>query len=114
MFLDGVLVPAWLLVNGDSIAQLTDKAEIDYRHLELDSHDVILAEGAASETFVDDASRGAFHNAHEFTARYPARGWAEPVYCAQRVEDGEELERINHAITHRALNRPGRRIVQSL
>ncbi len=103
MLLDGVLVPACLLVNGISVVQLSDIAEIDYRHLELDTHDVILAEGAASESFVDDGSRGAFHNAYEFAALYPDLARVAQDFCAERVEDGERLERIREAVWLRAL-----------
>ncbi len=38
---------------------------IDYLQVKLDSHDVVLAEGASSESFVDGESRGVFHNAAE-------------------------------------------------
>ena len=71
MFIDGVLVPAECLVNGHSIARDCDRDRVDYIHLELDSHDVLLAEGAPSESFLDDDSRGMFHNAHEFATMYP-------------------------------------------
>jgi len=39
--------------------------------VELDSHDVILAEGAWAESYLDDDNRGLFHNAHDFSERYP-------------------------------------------
>ena len=71
MFLDGMLIPAEHLINGDSVEQLELMEEIAYFHIELDQHDVILAEGALSETFVDDNSRGMCHNAHEFHAPRP-------------------------------------------
>ncbi len=70
MYLDGVLVPAELLVNGSSIVKAAAVDEVDYFHLELDSHDLILAEGAWAESFVDDDSRGMFHNAAEYGALY--------------------------------------------
>src|SRR5207245_9141655 len=54
MFLDGILIPASPLVNGLSIVQAEAVDEVAYFHLELETHDVILAEGAPSETFVDD------------------------------------------------------------
>ena len=44
---------------------------VAYFHVELDSHDVIVAEGAAAETFVDCDSRRMFHNAVEFAVLYP-------------------------------------------
>jgi hypothetical protein len=60
--------------------------EVHYFHVELDTHDVILAGGAPSESFVDDNSRGAFHNAAEYKPRVPALPAA--VYCAPRFEHG--------------------------
>ena len=44
MFLDGVLVPACALVNGTSIIQVPAMDRVEYFHIELDSHDVILAD----------------------------------------------------------------------
>ncbi len=102
MFIDGVLVPAMQLVNGTSVVQLESVEAVEYVHIELDTHDVILAEGAASETFVDDGSRGMFHNAAEFAALYPD-AVREPVrYCAPRVEDGEALAVIRRKLAARA------------
>ncbi|OUI93295.1 hypothetical protein HK19_14040 [Acetobacter persici] len=92
MFLLGVLVPAHALVNGQTITQAENVSVIEYIHIELETHDIIYAEGAPSETFVDDGSRGMFHNAHEFAELYPDAEPAAPRYCAPRVEDGEALE----------------------
>ncbi len=94
MFLDGALVPAALLVNGTSIVPADRVSRVDYFHLELDSHDVILAEGALSETFIDDDSRGMFHNAAEYHALYPDAPAGPACYCAPRVEGGAALEAI--------------------
>jgi autotransporter passenger strand-loop-strand repeat protein len=102
MLLDGVLVPALQLVNGTSIVQLTSVERVDYVHVELDSHDVILAEGAPSETFVDDESRGMFHNAAEFAALYPDAVREAARYCAPRIEDGPQLDTIRRRIAARA------------
>ncbi|MGO8738463.1 Hint domain-containing protein, partial [Rhodoblastus sp.] len=65
MFLDGVLIPAEHLVNGATIVKEAASADIRYFHIELESHDVLIAEGALSESFVDDDSRAMFQNAHE-------------------------------------------------
>jgi hypothetical protein len=62
-------------------------------HLELDRHDVIFAEGAASETFLDDDSRGMFHNASEYLAAYGEVFESQRFY-APRVTDGYVLEAI--------------------
>ena len=61
-----MLIEAKDLVNGVSIVQAERVESVEYFHIELDSHDVIIAEGAPSESFIDDDSRGMFHNAHEY------------------------------------------------
>ena len=89
MYFDGVLIEARDLVNDVSIVQAVRIDEVEYFHIELDTHDIIVAEGALSETFVDDHSRGMFHNVHEYRALYPAA--APPVratYYAPRLQRG--------------------------
>ncbi len=97
MFLDGVLIPARCLVNGGTITRERGLDRVDYVHVELDSHDVILAEGAPSETFMDDDSRGLFHNAAEHAALYP-NAPAPDGYCAPRIESGLPLERVRRRL----------------
>ena len=67
---------------------------MEYFHVELETHDVVLAEGAPSETFVNDDSRGMFHNAGEYRALYPNASEDPAQFCAPRVEDGALLEPI--------------------
>ncbi len=102
MFLDSVLIPAERLVNGATIVKESPGEDIHYYHLELDSHDVLIAEGAFSESFVDDDSRGMFQNAHEFRKLYPDEKSREAVYCAPRVEDGFALDRVRRRLAERA------------
>jgi hypothetical protein len=102
MFLDGVLVPSACLVNGVSIAVDRTMDTVQYVHVELDSHDVLLAEGAPAESFVDDDSRAMFRNAHEWAALHPGSAPAPAVYCAPRVDQGEVLQWIRHEIDARA------------
>src|SRR6201999_852269 len=71
MFLHGALIEAQDLVNGVSIVRAADVERVDYFHIELETHDIIVAEGALAESFVDDDSRGMFQNAYEFQALYP-------------------------------------------
>ncbi|HEX4507193.1 MAG TPA: Hint domain-containing protein, partial [Alphaproteobacteria bacterium] len=103
MFLDGMLVPAHLLVNGRSIVKCEGRDDIEYFHLEFDRHVVIFAERAAAESFVDDDSRMLFHNADEYRRLYPnepRRRFAE--FCAPRVENGPGLTALHQALAARA------------
>lgn len=63
LLVEGILVNAGALVNGTSITRETDMSEhFTYYHVELSSHALVLAEGAAAETFVDNADRMHFDN----------------------------------------------------
>jgi Hint domain len=102
MFLDGVLIEAKDLINGVSIVQAEHVEEVEYFHIELETHDVILAEGALSETFVDDDNRAMFHNAHEYAALYPEDVARPARYRAPRLEIGYEVEAIRRKLAARA------------
>ncbi len=97
MLLNGMLVPARCLVNGASIVAERGWADVHYVHIELASHEAILAEGAAAETFIDDDSRAMFHNAAEHAALYPG-ALAAGAFCAPRVEDGYALEAVRQRL----------------
>jgi hypothetical protein len=102
LFIDGVLVPAKALVNGVSIVQEWRGGTIAYYHVELAEHDVIYAEGAAAESYIDCDNRGMFQNEAEFEALYPedeSRPWA---YCAPVVDSGPELDRVRRRIAEHA------------
>jgi hypothetical protein len=98
----GVLIEARHLVNGVSIVQAERADKVEYIHVELDSHDAIFAEGALSETFLDDDSRGMFHNAHEYDGLYPDDIRQPARYCAPRRDDGYEVEAVRRRLAQRA------------
>jgi hypothetical protein len=102
MYLDGILIEAKDLVNGASIVQAKHVEKVEYFHVELDTHDVIVAEGAPSETYLDDDNRLMFHNAQDYDARYRNVAVAPGHYCAPRLEDGYEVEAVRQRIAGRA------------
>ena len=101
LFIDGFLIPAEDLLNGRGIVQADAVDAVHYFHVELDSHDVILAEGAWAETFVDDDSRLLFHNAHDFQRLYPDDHGGPARFCAPRICEGFELEAIRERLAGR-------------
>jgi hypothetical protein len=60
LFVQDVLIPAKLLVNGTTIVQEEYEDPFEYFHIELDSHDVVLAEGMLAETYLDLGNRHMF------------------------------------------------------
>jgi autotransporter passenger strand-loop-strand repeat protein len=63
VLLDDVLVPARMLVNGGSIRRQNGCPAVTYYHVELDAHDILLAEGLAAESYLDTGNRTMFANA---------------------------------------------------
>ncbi len=102
MYLDGVLIEAKDLVNGVSIVQAERVAKVEYFHVELETHDVIIAEGALAESYIDDANRLLFHNARDYYALYQDAAAAPAHYCAPRLEEGYEIEAARQHIALRA------------
>ena len=94
LLLDGVLIPAMYLVNGTSIVQAMPEGveEIDYFHIELETHEVIFAEGAAAETLLVMNDRETFadlirENFDNFAERKRLYGKNAPPMtpCAPRI-----------------------------
>ena len=62
LWLDEAWIAAKDLVNGATIRQEAWR-EVEYFHVELDSHDILLAEGAPAESYLDCGNRRGFQNA---------------------------------------------------
>jgi Hint domain len=73
IFFNEVLIPVMYLINEATIAPGTplDISAIEYYHIELDTHEVIYAEGALVETF-DGSNRDNFSNFIEYERLYGA------------------------------------------
>ncbi len=94
MLVQGVLVPAGALVNGTTITRACDGDDVAYVHIELSSHDIVLAEGAPAETFVPVEGRWLFQNGRDYAALYPDEESPAPVFVAPRLDSGEAVERV--------------------
>jgi Hint domain len=72
LFVDGVLIPAEHLVNDRSVvrARMDDREVIEYFHIELETHEVIFAEGAPVETLLVTEGREGFANFVEYERVY--------------------------------------------
>ena len=74
---EGVLIPIRHLVNGRSIVQV-EVNEVEYWHVELDEHDILLVEGLPAESYLDCGNRAAFANGGVFIEAHPD---FEPKHC---------------------------------
>ncbi|GAB2716440.1 Hint domain-containing protein [Halomonas garicola] len=71
--IDGLVINASVLVNNDTIdyVPLSELAESSsYYHIETEGHEVILANGAEAETYIDYVDRQAFDNHGEYVELY--------------------------------------------
>jgi hypothetical protein len=98
IFTSGVLIPAARLINGSSITQLTQADSVHYFHIELETHDILLAESCPAESFLAQSSeqgshRAQFHNAAEFDHLYPN---APSTPGLPRLEHGFLLAGLPH------------------
>ncbi|TNC08417.1 Hint domain-containing protein [Methylobacterium terricola] len=92
----GHLVPIMCLINGTTIAR-EPVASVTYWHVELDAHDILLAEGLAAESyldwgdrpFFDEASDHALHNPDFVVPGLAAR--CRPVAVDGPVVEGERM-----------------------
>jgi hypothetical protein len=86
LYLDGVLIPVEFLVNHRTIIWDDRAQEVEIRHVELESHDVLLANGAPAESYRDDGNRWLFRNANEGWHLPPQDPYA-PVLTGGSVVD---------------------------
>jgi hypothetical protein len=64
LFLDGVLIPVEFLINHRTIVWDDRAQEVAIYHVELETHDVLIADGAPAESYRDDGNRWLFRNAN--------------------------------------------------
>ncbi|MGX5775464.1 Hint domain-containing protein [Methylorubrum zatmanii] len=87
----GVLVPVMCLVNGTTIARMTP-APVTYWHVELDRHDILLAEGLPAESYLDLGTRAWFAGVGGALVD-PETAFAEaPGRCRLVATDGPLVE----------------------
>ena len=103
-YLDGVLIPVEFLINQRSIVWDTRAQEVQVYHVELETHDVLLANGAPAESYRDDGNRWLFRNANE--------GWDQPTKrtFAPVQTGGPVVDRVWRRLLDRAGGPPHQRL----
>jgi hypothetical protein len=70
VFINGALIQAENLVNGATILQIP-RSHIEYWHVELESHSILLSEGLPTESYLDTGNRTAFINGGAYLEYIP-------------------------------------------
>jgi hypothetical protein len=101
LFIDGVLIPVEELINHRSILWDDRAQEVSIYHVELEAHDVLIADGAPAESYRDDGNRWLFRNANA--------GWHLPPQapCVPVLSDGAVVDAVWQRLLERAGPRPG-------
>jgi hypothetical protein len=101
VYAEGVLIPVRYLVDDDRITRAALDV-VSYWHLELDQHDVILAEGLPTESYLDTDHRAGFAPGGQVppAAGLAARAW-EAAGCAPLVVTGKLLARVRAQLAAR-------------
>jgi hypothetical protein len=103
LYIDGVLIPVEELINQRSILWDDRAQEVAIYHVELETHDVMIADGAAAESYRNDGNRWLFQNHNS--------GWGlspQPP-CAPVLNSGPVVD----AIWRRLLERAGSTMLSS-
>jgi hypothetical protein len=107
VFVNGVLVPVKLLIDGAGIVQVK-RDLVTYHHVELPEHAVILAEGLTVESYLDTGDRLDFRAEAGVARLYPDVGTRLPPVAAMAWETrgaaplvltAGALERARKAVT---------------
>jgi collagen type I/II/III/V/XI/XXIV/XXVII alpha len=102
IYVDNVLIPAKHLLNGTTIRQVQQR-HVVYHHVELERHDVVLAEGLPAETYLDTGDRAKFSGTGvlalhpDFSVRV-----LEAMGCAQVIVTGPQLAAVRRQVDTQA------------
>jgi hypothetical protein len=103
-----VLVPVRHLLNGATIAQVRSTS-VTYWHVELASHDAIVANGLPAETYLDTGNRADFANGGPAITAHPT--FADAVWnaaaCAPQLRRGDALGALQYRLAIRAVRSGG-------
>ncbi len=118
IFVDGKLICARQLVNGATIRQEKSSTSLEYLHVELEAHAILLAEGLPAESYLNTGNHGFFINSGEplvlhpdmtDETDYPTR---EAASCAPFVSDEAGVRPVWQRLAERAaaLGQPAPRL----
>ena len=101
LYIDHVLIPVEFLVNHRSIEWDDRAREVKLFHIELETHDVLIANGAPAESYRDDGNRWLFRNTNDTWMEPPKQSYA-PV-----LTGGALVDEVWRRLLDRAGSRPG-------
>jgi hypothetical protein len=103
VYIDGALFEVVALVNGLTIIEEHNTRYVTYHHIELEQHDIVLAEGLPAESFLDTGNRDMFGTTGgvlqlhaDFRTEYNAQT------CVPLHRQGPEVARVHGTLLNLA------------
>ncbi len=96
-----VLIPAGCLVNGTTVSEMPVE-KITWWHVELESHDLLLANSMPAESYLDMGNRSFFIEHGGTTDRLDATRATHEEFCRPLHDRGVVLEKARAALMTRA------------
>ena len=107
LLFDGMLILARQLVNGASITRDDQCLNVTYYHVELETHDILLAQGLPAESYLDTGNRDLFENALVPLVLHPGFDDGQQGRlarsCRPLADDGAAVEPIWRRLAVRAM-----------
>ena len=107
VYVDNMLIPIRRLINGGSVRQ-TDTRSVVYYHVEVKQHDILLAEGLPTESYLDTGNRLGFANGGDTVSLHPAfsdisdQKRRELESCAHFATEDAEVEPVWRRLAERS------------
>src|SRR6185437_10578848 len=100
---EGVFIPTQYLINGSTIV-VEKTAEVEYYHVELVEHGVLIAEGLPAESYLDTGNRNYFGDGGGPIFLHPdfsSLAWDARSYADLKVV-GPEVDRVRAKLARQA------------
>lgn len=101
---EGVLIPIRYLINGSTVMQ-DQVAKVEYYHIELPQHDVLLAEGLPAESYLENNDRDSFENGGGTLRLHPdfSRWSWDGRACAELKVVGPQVDAVRAKLEQAAV-----------
>jgi serralysin len=94
IYQNGHLFEAASLINGSTIFQEQFTTSVTYYHIELEAHDILLAEGLAAESYLETGNRYHFEGENAISLHADFRAPGDAQFCVPLIRAGETLETL--------------------
>jgi hypothetical protein len=103
VYVGGNLFKAHALINGATVVQERHARFVTYHHIELEAHDIVMAEGLPTESYLDTGKRNAFEGEGSLILHPDFKTQDYVTLCAPLIRTGDRLQKLRQHLLTRAL-----------